>query len=200
MKIKIAVALAIIFGIVALIAGNPTQGKIAKEFAQEEIKTMVGQKYRAIDHYELADLIITAKANFRIFDLRNADEYQKYALPYAENIGLEQLKSGSFDNQERYIIISNDDLYSFEAMRIMNKKGINSVNILYGGQKGWDETVMKPEQPSNPNEDEIRQYNRRRSIAKSFGAVFEGDDEPVAIARPKVAPVQVQKKKKAGGC
>lgn len=200
MKIKIAIALAIIFGIVALIAGNPAQEKVAKEYSQEEIKTLVGQKFKAIDHYELADLIIKSKANFRIFDLRNSEDFQKTSLPYAENIGLEQLKTGVFDNMERYIIISNDDLYSFEAMRILNKNGLNSVNILYGGQQGWDNLIMNPLMPNNPNEDEIRDYNRKRAIAKSFGAVFEGDEEPVAIARPKSAPVAVKKAKKAGGC
>ncbi|MBX3042180.1 MAG: rhodanese-like domain-containing protein [Candidatus Kapabacteria bacterium] len=200
MKIKIAIALAIIFGIVALIAGNPAQEKVAKDYSQEEIKTLVGQKFKAIDHYELADLIITSKANFRIFDLRNSEDFQKTSLPYAENIGLEQLKTGLFDNLERYIIISNDDLYSFEAMRILNKNGLNSVNILYGGQQGWDKIIMNPILPNNPNEDEIRDYNRKRAVAKSFGAVFEGDEEPVAIARPKSAPVAVKKAKKAGGC
>jgi rhodanese-related sulfurtransferase len=201
MKIKILIAVALLFGIVALIAGNPKSIEQNDALAQVKIEELLENKYRAIDEYELADMIISARANFRIIDLRLPEEYEKDALPYSENMSLEQISHSFFDNQERYILYSDSDLLAIQAMRALNNNGVLAVNILYGGLEQWNEVILNPELPIEPNENDIQLYNRRKEIAKSFGAVFEGDEQAVPVARPKLAaPAAVQQPTKSGGC
>jgi rhodanese-related sulfurtransferase len=164
---------------------------------------------RFISTDQLAKRIIDEDPIVFLVDVREKSEFEKYSLPGATNIPINQLLqedwSGYID-QDVYDVIffSNDDVLAEQACVLCKQLGFKNLYVLDGGLNYWFETIMQPKKPAetSPIED-FDLYAFRTGASIFFGA---GSVEVPAPPRekPKVKKeIPVQKKVKAeaeGGC
>jgi rhodanese-related sulfurtransferase len=200
---------AILLGVIALLAGNPFDNDIVevnvKDLALSTVKDSDKIKPEVI-----ADWLIQGKADFVLIDLRNPEEFEKYSLPEAENIPLVSLPEAELYRNQKLILYAEDNLRAAQGWFILKSKGFKNVYILDGGLEGWKNEVLFPKLSSNPSKEELNLFEKKKAIAKYFGGqAITGNasvEEKTEISLPSPASTQkatgsIQpKKKKREGC
>lgn len=198
-------------GLVAAVVGNPYRGSdvVVRE---ADLAVLV---QRAADHLtvdDLADRLIAGTLEYRLIDLRPAEEFARGTLPGAENIPLADLPAQKFDPREKLLLFTDGQTHAAQAWVLLKARGMTSVYVLLGGLDGWRDEVLQP-QVSNPPTAEDR---KRIARARAFGGtpmVGGGGKSlqplnlpdmpavaapPPAAAPPAGAPAGGKKKKKEG--
>lgn len=200
---------AILLGVIALLAGNPFDNDIVevnvKDLALSTVKDSDKIKPEVI-----ADWLIQGKADFVLIDLRNPEEFEKYSLPEAENIPLVSLPEAELYRNQKLILYAEDNLRAAQGWFILKSKGFKNVYILDGGLEGWKNEVLFPKLSSNPSKEELSLFEKKKAISKYFGGqAITGSasvEEKTEISLP--SPTSTQKvtgsiqpkKKKREGC
>ncbi len=167
LKIKLALT-AILFGVVALFAGDPYGGSEIKVNAKDLALSTVNNSDK-INPVDLADWIIEGKADYILVDLRTPEKYSEYTLPEAENIPIVELPNSDLLRNQKIILFSDDEMASAQGWFILKAKKYNSVYILEGGLNGWREKVLFPKIPANASKDELEKFEKKRAVAQYFG-------------------------------
>ena len=167
---------------------------------------------RYINTDQLAKRIIDEDPIVFLVDVRDQSEFEKYSLPGATNIPLDQLLNEDWEgyiNQDVYDVIffSNDDILSEKAWVICKQLGYKNLYVLDGGLNYWFETIMQPKKPEATDPTEAFElYDFRTAASIYFGAgsvvVPVIKEKPAEKPKPKkVIPVQKKVKAEAeGGC
>ena len=200
---------ALVFGIIALFAGNPYGGSFIN-VNEKELALSTANNLDKVSVNELADWIIKGKADFELVDLRSQEKFNDYAIPNAQCIPLVQLPESELLRNQKIIFYSDDDVTASQAWFILKSKGYKGVYILDGGLNTWKEKVLFPKAPINGSKDELAQFEKRKEVSKFFGGQAQTDSS-IAESRPSfqlptsTAGVQktgntLTKKKKREGC
>jgi len=165
----------------------------------------------------LADRMINQDPTLLLIDLRTAEDYNKYALPNAINIPIENIFSKDYEgylNQVEYdvVLYSNDNFKADQAWILCKRLDYKNLRVLKGGINKWYSTIINPEKPTELMASKAFDlYSFRKAASMYFGVAYpqkETEKRVVAKAKPKVtttAKVVVPKKKKKkmpveGGC
>ncbi|MCU0255188.1 MAG: rhodanese-like domain-containing protein [Vicinamibacterales bacterium] len=203
---------ALSLGALAVFA-DPRDGH-AVSIAPKDLAVMVQREVDHVDVRELADWIVAGRADFRVIDLRSAEEYAAYHVPGAEHVPVSSLADRRFDPTEKVVLYSEGGIHSAQAWFLLKARGARNAYILLGGLESWKDEILFPvlEPASTPFQ---RQRNDRLAqVARHFGgqpreaggAVAGARAEAVqlpTVAVPAVpaggaAPVAVRKRKE--GC
>lgn len=191
--------------IIAAVPQNTTSPyKISTNQLLEEMNS--GIQYVTPDY--VADLLVNSDPDLRSIDVRSQDEYEKFSLPDAMNIPLNDILSEEWmDYVDQDIKInvfySNGTPDAEKAWFVTRQLGYKNNFVLQGGLNFWTETILNPEAPksTSPNE-EIAKYNFRKGAGQVLGGGTDVKtmktstrslDKPAIIKKPK-------KKKVQGGC
>jgi len=167
---------------------------------------------RFISSDDLADRMINKDPSMILVDVRSKNEFQKFTLPGAINVPLENFLNEEtlpYLDQNIYdiVLFSNDNFFANEAWLIGNRLGFNNLYVLKGGLNDWFSTIFNPTvPPETANKEAFDLYDFRKAAALYFGiGVYEKESAPdVRNASPKPKKVTpAPKKKKAapeGGC
>lgn len=193
--------IAIILGIIAIFGGNPNNDKKVS-FNSKNLALMIDKKVDRISVIELAEKIIENKADFRLIDLREKSDFDKYHIPLAECYRVTNFNSIDLPRNLQYFIISNSDVISGQAWTLLKARGYKAVSIVCGGTNAWKNKILFPSLASNASEDEIAQFERIKEISKYFGgkpqtgvSVTASDNLTMDMPKLKM-PTQVKVKRK----
>lgn len=205
-RIVISVVLILLGFIIAAVPENTTKPyRLTPEQLLNEIKS--GTQFIQPD--QVADMLINKDPYLRLIDVRSADAYEKFHLPGAMNIPLDDVLSDQWMDildQDIYmnVLYSNGTTHSNEAWMLVRQLGYANNYVMEGGLNHWVETILNPSAPASTSpSDEFAKYDFRRGAGISLGAgsVSATQDEgsstipkPAVITRPK------KKKVASGGC
>ena len=191
--------------IIAAVPKNTT--KPYKLTANELLNEAVG-KTQFISPDAVADMVISADPSLRLIDVRPQDEYEKYHLPGAINIPLNDILGADWidvldQDVKMNVFYSNGTYRSNEAWMLTRQLGYKNNYVLMGGMNYWAETIMNPEEPASTSPDEeFAKYDFRKGANQALGgAVTEQNpaETDVMIEKP-VIKQRPKKKRVQGGC
>lgn len=185
---KLAIG-AIALGALAVFA-EPYAGP-AVSIAPRDLAVMVQREVDHVTPRELADWIVAGRADFRVVDVRSADQYAAYHIPGAENLSVAALPDQRFEPTEKVVLYSDEGTHAAQAWFLLRARGARNAYILLNGLSGWKEEVLFPalEPASTPFQ---RQRNDQLArVAAHFGgrAVDPGGASPGAT--PAAVPMPV---------
>jgi rhodanese-related sulfurtransferase len=189
---------ALLLGAGALAIGDVDSGGRVTLDTRELAAIVEGE----LDHVtpeELADWIVAGRADYRLIDLRAADELERYRIPGAERVAISGLLDAGLSRDERIVLYSEEGIHSAQAWMLLKAHRYPAVYILLGGLAGWQEHVLYPVEPAaDAPIAERAAFARASEIARHFGgaprtaaAAVEALPPPTGedgIAPPRVAP------------
>lgn len=194
-----------------IIAAVPENTTKRFKLTAEELLTEVSEGRQFISADQVAQMLIEKDPSLQLIDIRKASEFEKFSLPNAINIPLENLLNPANEeilNQDLKLNVfySNSTNSANQAWMITRQLGYKNNYILQGGLNYWAETILNPEAPAETSPDEeIAKYNFRMGANRALGGEIDSANDAGTIT-PKSAPpkpvIQKTKKKKgvAGGC
>ncbi|MBP6976851.1 MAG: rhodanese-like domain-containing protein [Bacteroidales bacterium] len=199
--------LMILFGlIIAAVPENTTKPyKLTSDQLLEEIKG--GTQFIHPD--QVADMLINKDPYLRLIDVRSPDEYDKFHLPGAINVPLDNILSDQWtdildQDVNMNVLYSNGTTHSNEAWMIVRQLGYTNNFVLEGGLNYWVETIMNPSAPSSTSPaDEFARYDFRKGAGMALGAgsVTPSQQESASTSPKPTITTKIKKKKVAsGGC
>lgn len=182
------------------------EGIKPEQFAKNILSTE-----RYIDTDELADRLVNQDPSVLLIDTRTTEEFEKFSLPDAINIPLEQIFDESLNaylNQEVYdvVLFSNDNFIANEVWMLCNRLGYSRLHVLDGGLNAWFKTIIEPEYPSETmSKDAFERYSFRKAAGKYFGVQNDTvliETKVIKKTAPKKVVTKPKKKKRMpeGGC
>ncbi|MDH3267981.1 MAG: rhodanese-like domain-containing protein [Ignavibacteria bacterium] len=148
--IKILMLLAILFALLAVVAGSPYKITIQPVSINEEFE-IEGKSIKVIDVQELAKWIIDKRDDFYLVDTRVQNEFEKYHIPFALSISGEKLIDASVDKKEAIIIYDKSSRYSIKNIKPLINIRNEEVYFLKGGMDGWINEILFPDLRENNN-------------------------------------------------
>jgi sulfur-carrier protein adenylyltransferase/sulfurtransferase len=197
----------IIFGlIIAFVPKNTTKPyKLTATQLLNEVKA--GTQFVVPD--EVADQIIKKDPSIQLIDVRNPNEFNKYSLPGAINIPLQDILAEKWteildQGSKMNIFYSNGSLEAIEAWMITRQLGYQNNYVLKGGLNYFGDLILNPQQPPTTNPDEeIAKYDFRKGAGQALGGGAQSTapaaNTPATGNKPGVVP-KPMKKKASGGC
>ena len=202
-------AVALALGALALLS-QPHRGPFVKLDARE-LALVVEQEVDHVTPAELATWIVEGRSDYRLIDLRTADEFAAYHIPTAENAQLTELADYPLLRNEKIVLYSEGGIHSAQAWLLLRAQGYEGVYTVLGGLDGWKDEVLFPVLPVDAGPRERARFERSAALAQFFGGQPRTDDPSVAeapaTALPKLAapvasgpavPAAPRKKKKEG--
>jgi rhodanese-related sulfurtransferase len=199
-----------LLGFFAIFAGSPYRGNTAT-MNVKELGLIVDKESDHVSVDDLADWIITGKADYRLVDVRSAKEYQDYHIPTAENIPVASLFDGGLQRNEKIILYSEGGIHAAQAWFLLRAQRYNDSYILRDGLAEWKDRILFPSIADNAPPEEKSAFEQRKAVSIFFGGTPQtgaADKKGTSqIAMPKLempsatAPQgSAPKKKKKEGC
>lgn len=183
-----------------------------KEVAPEKLLNMVNDQSRFLSIDQVTERIIAGDPTLQLIDVRNPENFRKWALPGAINIPLDSLMNPAWkeillQSGKEKVFYSNADIEADAAWQMAARKGIPGIYVMQGGLNQWFKLIIVGEKPSlTASATEIDRYNFHVAARQYFTGQspvgMETETKPVA----KKAPVKVNVVKKepaassGGGC
>jgi rhodanese-related sulfurtransferase len=198
-----------------ILAFVPKEAMKSEKVSQKQIISELKEKAYFITADALAAMLVEKDPTVKLVDVRDAFEFQKFSLPNATNLNIENIVSdewSEFMNQDKYTIViySNGNVDAVEAWMLCRMKGYENIFVLQGGLNNWYETILNPQKPASTMADEeLAKYEFRKAAGSTLGGGVAGDSTSAAPAKmagseapkPKPAAGAAKKKKGAsGGC
>ncbi len=199
---------ALALGFIAIFAGNP-QSKNRTTVDTKELAAQIASDNDKISATDLADKIVKGESDFRLIDLRKESEFNKYHIPLAENLRVTDFNDIDMPRNEKYYLISDNDILTGQAWSLLKARGYIAVYVVTGGISNWEDCILFPKLSADASAEEIAKFNKIKEISKFFGGNpqtgVESADNGAKINMPKpIMPAQVQVKRsgkmKKEGC
>jgi rhodanese-related sulfurtransferase len=185
---KLALA-AFVLGAISLFA-QPQPGH-AVSIAPRDLAVMVQKGGDRVAARDLADWILTGRADFRLVDLRAAELYAAYHIPGAEHVPIASLPDRPFGPTEKVVLYSEDGTEAAQGWFLLRARGARNVYILQGGLASWKGEVLFPALAPDPGPFEQQRNEKLTQIAAHFGgrAMLAGRVSGAAAAPEPPLPV-----------
>jgi rhodanese-related sulfurtransferase len=200
-------ALLILLGlIIAAVPENTTKPyKLTSSQLLEEIKSGT----QLVQPDQVADMLVNKDPYLQLIDVRSPEEYDKFHLPGALNIPLDDILSDQWAgiiDQDVYmnVLYSNGTTAANQAWMLIRQLGYSNNYVMEGGLNYWVETILNPVAPAstNPN-DEFAKYDFRQGAGMVLGAgggTPSQVDGSAAVSKPTIVAKPKKKKVASGGC
>ena len=190
-----------------IIAAVPENTTKPYKLSAEELLNEVKEQLQFIHPDQVADMLINKDPSLQLIDVRSVAEFEKFSLPGAINIPLENLLSEDYEDYidqdvKLNVFYSNGSTSANEAWMITRQLGYENNYVLQGGLNFWVETIMNPEKPTetSPSE-ELAKYDFRKGAGAALGGAAVSTANNSKTTAPKPPLVKRKKKKKVqGGC
>ena len=190
-----------------IIAAVPNYKTISSNVSPNEILSEVKSGIQIITTDEVAEMIIAKDPSLTLIDIRNPEEFEKFSLPGAINIPIDNILSDEwidlFDQDIKMnVLYSNGTTKSNEAWMLLRQMGFENNYVLQGGLNYWAETILNPFPPANISpDDEIAKYDFRKGAGQALGSGnISVNPDSENIPKKPVIKRKNKKKRAAGGC
>jgi len=160
-------ALALLLGAVALFARVERGSRVSLD--TRELASIIENEDDHVTVSELAAWIIEGRSDYRLVDLRSADEYSSYHIPTAENLTPSALVEAPFEPTEKIVLYSEGGIHASQAWMLMRAKGSKAVYTLKGGLDEWKDEVLFPTLAADATPQAKARFERAAAIARFFG-------------------------------
>lgn len=191
--------------IIAAVPRNTTTPfKLTAEQILDEIKS--GTQY--LEPEQIAQMIVEKEPTLQLIDVRPVTEFEKFSLPGAINIPIDNILAAEFVdvlNQDimTNVFYSNGTTQANEAWMLVRQLGYENNYVLRGGLNYWAEAILNPQRPASTSpDDELARYDFRMGASQALGGggLTPSESKPATTTPiPKPKP-QGKKKAVAGGC
>ncbi|HNS16533.1 MAG TPA: rhodanese-like domain-containing protein [Bacteroidales bacterium] len=205
-RVVISLLMILLGFIIAAIPVNTTRPyKLTSDQLLEELKS--GTQFIHPD--QVAEMLINKDPYLRLVDVRSPEEFDKFHLPGAVNVPLDNILSDQWTDildQDVYmnVFYSNGATHSNEAWMLLRQLGYANNYVLEGGLNYWVETIMNPSAPSSTDPaDEFARYDFRKGAGMALGAdelTPSPQETTPAAPKPTIATKIKKKKVASGGC
>lgn len=198
----------LIFGlIIAAVPKNTTKPyKLSAGQILDELKS--GTQY--LEPEQIAQMLVEKDPYLQLVDIRPQNEFEKFNLPGALSIPIDNLLSPDyvdvFDQDVKLnVFYGNGTTQANEAWMLLRQLGYKNIYVLRGGLNYWAEAILNPSAPpsTSPNDD-LARYDFRRGAGQALGGgeLSSTQSQSQGGTKAKVpGPKPAGKKKKvAGGC
>lgn len=134
-------ALAIILGLIGILAGSPNESSAGK-IDTNQLAIDIAKQSNIIKPTDLAKTIIEGSNTFRVIDLRNENEYTASNIDGSENIPVAQINKSDLKRNEKILLYSTSELETAQAWMLLKSKNYKSVYMLNGGWNAWQKEVL----------------------------------------------------------
>lgn len=195
--------LAVLMTFIAIFAGSPFD-KTKASVNIKELSLLSLDKISEVKVNDLADWLIKGKYDYRLVDLRDSKEYEKYSIPTSENIPVNELLKSDLARNEKIVLYSNHDVVSSQAWFLLKADDYKGVYILDGGLKSWEEQILFPKCTceENPSIEQKQHHAKLAEVSKYFGGKLRSGTNNVAENEVKMptpaAPKKITLKKAKG--
>ncbi|HOI50625.1 MAG TPA: rhodanese-like domain-containing protein, partial [Prolixibacteraceae bacterium] len=166
---------AVVIPLGIIIAAVPENTTKPYKLTAEELLSEVKEGTQFMTPDAVAQLMVEKDPSLQLIDVRSSHEFEKFSLPGAINIPLENLLSAEYEdilNQDVKVNVfySNSSNVANQAWMITRQLGYQNNYVLEGGLNYWAETIMNPQKPAatSPNE-EMARYNFRQGASAALG-------------------------------
>lgn len=167
---------------------DPSLADVAQAAARQDDRVSVE---------ELAGWLIEGRENFKLIDLRSAEDFDQGHIAGAENIPITQLVSadvlGGLPTDRMVIVYSNGSENAAKAAVMLRLSGIDG-HLLTGGFNAWHQRILNPEISAQALDGESLQVSEQRA----YSCYFVGERSDAAnlqrseSSEPFVPPVFVE--------
>ncbi len=191
-----------------IIAAVPQNKTKPYKLTADQLLNEANTRTQYISPETVADMIVKKDPSFQLIDVRAQDDFDKFSLPGAINIPVNDLLSDTYTdllNQDvkMNIFYSNGTITANEAWMVTRQLGYKNNYVLEGGLNYWFEAILNPQKPATTSPDEeFAKYDFRLSAGKALGggdAVQTSQSQSPPTSKPAVRAIP-KKKKAAGGC
>jgi rhodanese-related sulfurtransferase len=159
--------LAFVLGLGALFASvSPTRTVSVHE---KDLLTAVEGREDHVTPQELADWIITGRADYRLIDLRDGQAFAEYHIPTAERVSLTSLSDHPLLRNERIVLYSDGGIHAAQAWMLLKAKGYGGASTLFGGLDAWKDEVLFPSLAADATPEQKARFARAVEVARRFG-------------------------------
>ncbi len=158
---------AFLLGLAAVFA-RPTPGG-SVSLRPQELAVIVQKEVDHVRPVELADWIITGRADYRLIDLRDEEAFAAYHVPGAENIRPAALLSSDVARNEKLVLYSDDGVRAAQAWFLLRAEGYKAVYMLSGGLDGWKREVLFPTIAADAPTAQQADMAKLRAVCAYFG-------------------------------
>jgi rhodanese-related sulfurtransferase len=143
-------------------------------FNSAELANEISMNKDQISPNILSEWIIEGRADYKLIDIRNPEEFTAGSIKGAVNIPLAKILERKTMNSElsshkKNILFSNGDSHAAQAWLILKAAG-RDVYTLEGGYNYWNKLILNPKLSSeSPSDDEVLQYKKAKGVADYFG-------------------------------
>lgn len=130
----------IILGTFYLVFRPETIDTEVKEENKMALSTVLGSTEQSFVPISIEELEGYGDRTYIIIDVRNFDEFRQARLKRAVNLDLDRNfrdEINKFPKENTYILYSNEEVRSNNAMNIMSELGFQNVYIIEGGLNAW---------------------------------------------------------------
>lgn len=193
--------------IIAAVPKNTTTPyKLTASQILDELKS--GTQY--LEAEQVAQMLVEKDPYLQLIDIRAQNEFEKFSLPGAINIPVDNLLSPDlttlFDQDVKLnVFYGNGTTQANEAWMLLRQLGYKNIYVLRGGLNYWAEAILNPAAPpTTSSNDDLARYDFRRGAGQALGGgeMKSAQSPPAGGAKAKIpGPAPAGKKKKvAGGC
>ncbi len=176
-------------------------------FNSAELANEIAMNKDQISPNVLSEWIIEGRADYKLIDIRNPEEFAAGSIKGAVNIPMAKILERKTMNSElpahkKNIIFSNGDSHAAQTWLILKAAG-KEVYTLEGGYNYWNKLILNPKLPSEtPSDDEVLQYKKAKGIADYFGGGTGSADvtQKTGDAAAGKTGADLKKKKQVKGC
>jgi 3-mercaptopyruvate sulfurtransferase SseA len=199
MRHKISITLLLLGLVLAFI---PQPGKYSLHGSPNDLLAEILNTGSFMTADQVARAIVTNDTAIRIFDLRNASEFEKSSLPGAINIPYSGfLKSdleSLFTTGLKNVFYSSDDMEANYAMVLAKGLGYKECFVMKGGFEAWNNDVINS---SFSGEKITARENALYEVRNRAKNMFnEMNNMPDSLKSKYRASLEIERKKLDGGC
>jgi rhodanese-related sulfurtransferase len=187
---------------------NHTKDNNAKKYSQ--LLQDVNLKTAFMTTDEIADLIVKKDPSIQLIDVRKQSDFEKFHLPNAINIPLNDLYDEKYadvfaQDVKKNVLYSNGTVDANSAWMLLKLKGIENIFVMKGGTNYWYETQLSPIKPSDLSDnEEMAKYDFRLATSQFLTGASQTAAPAESGAATKAAPAaggaKPKKKRAGGGC
>jgi rhodanese-related sulfurtransferase len=146
--IKVLMMVAILFALLAVVAGSPYKITIQPVSVNEEFE-IEGKSVKVIDAKELAKWIMDKRDDYYLIDIREINEFDEYHIPFAFSGSGRESMNTAIDKKAAIIIYDKSSRYSIEKLKPLIDNRNEQIYVVMGGMNEWINKILFPDLRGN---------------------------------------------------
>ena len=164
-----------------------------REVSLVDVAQAAARQDDRIDVRELAGWLVEGRGDFKLIDVRTADDFERGRIGDAENVPIAQIVTQdvlqNMPTDRMVILYSNGSENAAKAAVMLRLSGIDA-HLLVGGYNAWYERILNPDISADELGGESLQVSEQRALSCYFVGDREGSAKRSSVvSEPFVPPV-----------